>query len=115
MLKKILLISVVCLFSVTSFAGNGVKEKYQELKKVTEQKIVVMDKKLEKLSQKTSKLTGEAKIEMKKKYDELVVMKDSLKKKLADAGESTSDKWDDVKDKLEDYADTVESKIDEAI
>jgi len=115
MLKKILLTGTFFMLSLSTFASTDVKKEYKELKAVTEEKIELMDKKLEKIGDKVSGLTGEAKEEMQEKYNDLLEMKDTLKERLADAGNSTDSTWEKTKDRLEDYADDLESKIDKAI
>jgi ElaB/YqjD/DUF883 family membrane-anchored ribosome-binding protein len=52
---------------------------------------------------------------MEEEYADLKQMKFKIEKKLASAGEMTSEKWADAKDVIEDYTDKIESRLDEAI
>lgn len=115
MYKKFLLATLLTLSSVLSFASTNVEEKYKELKSATQEKIEVIENKLEKIGERISYLSGEAKVEMKKNYKKMIKMKDSLENQLADAGDSTADTWAKTKDKVEDYADDLESRLDKAI
>lgn len=115
MIKKTLLTSTLFVLSLSTLASVNVKKEYKELKAATEEKIEVMDKKLEKVGDKVSSLSGDAKEEMKERYEDLLEMKDALKERLADAGDATSNTWEKTKDRVEDYADDLESKIDKAI
>jgi ElaB/YqjD/DUF883 family membrane-anchored ribosome-binding protein len=112
---KKLTVIMAFLFSGMAFASINMEKEYKELKQTTEKKMEVMDRKLEKLGKKVDSLQGTAKVELKKTYEEMIDMKDELKNRLASAGETSSEMWDDTKDKVEDYADDLESKIDKAI
>lgn len=96
-------------------AQAGIEKQYEKLKTTTTEKMEVMDQKMDQIYNKVEKLSGEAKIEMRSQYRELMIMKNNLKAKLEKAGEATTDEWDSVKDEVEDYADSLESKIDESI
>ena len=115
MFKKIILTSSFFLMSFSVFSSINMTKEYKELKKTTEKKIEIMDEKLEKMGDRVSTLSGEAKVEMKEKYKDLVKMKDTLKQRLADAGDATYETWETTKDRVEDYADDLESKIDKAV
>ena len=113
-MKKLLLLTFMA-YSFSVFAALNLDKEYQALKKATNEKIELIEKKLSKHDQNISELSGEAKSEMKEKYSALVEMKDSLKVKLADAGDATADTWERTKDRVEDYVDDLESRIDKAI
>lgn len=115
MYKKITLMLAVSLMSLSVIAGDTLKQDYRELKAATEKKLEIIDAKLEKLGDKISEMSGEAKEELEDQYENLVEMKNDAKEYLADAGDTTEDKWESAKDKMEDYMDTLESKVDEAI
>lgn len=106
---------ITILFAFTLTAHAGIKKEYTQLKEATNQKIKVVESKLEKMGDRISELSGEAKDEMQVQYKELVAMKTKLQAELAEAGEVTEDKWEMAKDRVEDYADSLESKVDEAI
>lgn len=112
---KKLVVLAFAASTLSVFGASTLKQEYKELKATTNKKINVLDKKLEKMGHKVSKMSGKAKVQMKNQYDELVEMKNELKVRLADAGEATEDSWDNFKDKVEDYADNLESRVDEAI
>ncbi len=115
MIKTILTTIFLASLSFSVRASIDMSKEYKELKKTTEQKIEVMDKKLEKVEDRISELSGDAKDEMEARYENFIEMKDDLKDRLADAGDTTADKWDAAKDRIEDYADDLESRIDKAI
>lgn len=115
MILKNLVLLIAFISSGVVFAAVDMKKEYKELKMSTEKQIKVIDKKLKKVGQKVDKLQGTAKVELEKSYDEMLKMKNNLVAKLSDAGNTSTELWEDTKDKVEDYADDLESRVDKAI
>jgi len=112
--KKVVIL--VFLISTLNISGSSNhKNEFQQFKAKTVEKISVMNKKIEKIGNKVTHLSGKAKIKMKNHYDELVAMKNSLEDKLEEAGESTGDNWDIFKKKIEYYAKSLESRADKVL
>jgi hypothetical protein len=115
MVKKLSALFVMSLFALSINASASVEKDFEQLKATTEKKMKVVEKKLDKMGQKISTLSGDAKEKMEEEYADLKQMKFKIEKKLASAGEMTSEKWADAKDVIEDYTDKIESRLDEAI
>ncbi len=110
-----LIFTVLLTYSLSVFSANETKVEIQKFKKAANQKIELMEEKLDVIKDKIANKSGEAKEILSDKYEELKEMTIDFKDKVTSTNFSTKDKWDDLKDNIEDYADKIESKFDELI
>ena len=114
-LNKVLtfFLSSMLMFSVHS--SVDVNKSYHDLKHQVDKKMQKVDSKLRDIERKTAKLTGQAKIKMKKTYEEMLELRDDLKEELSDAKDVTKEQWYSVKNNIEDLSESLEDKVDELV
>ncbi len=116
---KLLLTTVILSLSLGAYATTSDKGDYEEFKMKASQQLDKLEIKLEKLKDKTVKLSGDAKDKLVLEYKELKASTAKYREEVAKAGEqaseTTAQKWDDFKEKMEEYGEQIESKLDKTI
>lgn len=114
-LKSILLIIVLAFGALAMGATKSMKQEYKEFQKAGNEKVEVLEDKLDKMKDKVSKMSGDAKEEMHERYEELVEYKDDLKDRLSKLSEASSESWVSVKSKINQMTLNLESRVDKSI
>ena len=109
---KLITVLMTTLLTLTTYAHFDMKKEYSELKQSSQKQMKVIDKKLDKVKYKMSKLTGKAKIQMKDSYQSLLAMREDLEEKIDDGADVTEDKGEAFKDQVEELADNIEAKVE---
>lgn len=114
-IKKFLFLNVLPLTFLSSFAALNLEDEYYKMRIETEERIRVLDHKIERVNDKANWLTDRARERMRNQYNNFVLMRNNLEKKLADARNATEDNWEITKSRIEYYTDILERSIDKVI